>query len=170
MFQHTPKLLMMMLWALMCHHVSAFQEIVLEAPGQSASSSEAIYLNPTLNATNYRHHTRGHYGKNCGRALTQYQAAELWRGYCNEDCSMNPSNFTRQRCGKFWCGERQRLTHLPSKCVPRCNDHYRGFQQTPPKFKQQCDSQPTSPRDTIPEDDQDPTAKPLASTRSDKGP
>ena len=89
MFQHTPKLLMMMLWALMCHHVSAFQEIVLEAPGQSASSSEAIYLNPTLNATNYRHHTRGHYGKNCGRALTQYQAAELWRGYCNEDCSMN---------------------------------------------------------------------------------
>ena len=41
----------------------------------------------------------GFYSRHCGRRISTGQAAALWAGYCNEDCSYNDNS-----CGRSCCG------------------------------------------------------------------
>lgn len=63
--------------------------------------SNGYYANPNYVLPGNREPCLGCYRSNCGRGITSYEAVDLWRGYCNEDCSMDRH---RQDSGIGHCG------------------------------------------------------------------
>ena len=127
MFQISSKLLLLTFWLLMFHHVSTGQEIPLESPVQKFSSPDSSY--PTLTSTAGNSLAPGliHHRQNYGRSITQYEAAELWRGYCNADNSMAPLTLTRHRCSRFRCGDRRPFAKRSAERMMKCDNLENGF-------------------------------------------
>ncbi|MCH2182764.1 MAG: hypothetical protein MK108_12230 [Mariniblastus sp.] len=78
-------LLMAALFTL-CSDTFAWQDNEGEATRQTEPAIDAYAAYPTF-YTVKKEPCLGCYRAHCGRQITSYQAIDLWRGYCNEDCS-----------------------------------------------------------------------------------
>ena len=66
---------------------SARQDHPNAAPQQAASAFAPCSPRGCHTHTAKQEPCLGCFRHDCGRQITSYQAVDLWRGYCNEDCS-----------------------------------------------------------------------------------
>ena len=112
----------------------AFSSDALAWQDQSGAAPQtAATFTPCSTRDCPTHHAKqeaslGCFRHDCGRQITSYQAVDLWRGYCSEDCSCKhrghhlhaggwPSSFgqiPRRGCG-------QRLPIRWGSCQPGCD-------------------------------------------------
>lgn len=101
MVRTVVKTTLMIALLAMSSETLALQDANSESSQEYQAVSSGYYVNPNSGLPGNREPCLGCYRSNCGRGITSYEAVDLWRGYCNEDCSMDRH---RQDCGIGHCG------------------------------------------------------------------
>lgn len=101
MVRTAVKTLLLIALLALCSETLAWQDTHPETAQEYPVISNGHYVNPSYLSTGKNESCLGCYRSDCGRGITSFEAVDLWRGYCNEDCTMDRQS---QGCGFGHCG------------------------------------------------------------------